>query len=108
MYYGAQLAKEMDLPRAREVLLAVLDSVGKERMTAEEVDRAKTRLLNDIERAQLESNLLVSALSENAAIGDWRLFFLYRDQLRKVTVADVQRVAEHYLKRANRVLGMFT
>ena len=108
MYFGAQLGKEMDLSRAREALLAVLDSVGKEKLTAEEVDRAKTRLLNDIERAQLESNLLVSALSENAAIGDWRLFFLYRDQLRKVTVADVQRIADHYLKRANRVVGLFT
>jgi len=108
MYFGAQLGKEMDLARAREALLAVLDSVGKEKLTEDEVARAKTRLLNDIERAQLESNLLVSALSENAAIGDWRLFFLYRDQLRKVTLADVQRVAEHYLKRANRVLGQFT
>src|SRR5205085_1835497 len=48
-----------------------------------------------------------SALSENVAIGDWRLFFLYRDQLRKVTLADVQRVAEHYLKPANRVIGQF-
>ncbi len=40
-------------------------------------------------------------------MGDWRLFFLYRDRLRKVTLADVQRVAEHYLKPANRVLGEF-
>ena len=47
------------------------------------------------------------ALSEFAAIGDWRLFFLYRDRLRKVTLADVQRVAEHYLKPANRMVGMF-
>ena len=30
-----------------------------------------------------------------------------RDRLRKVTTADVQRVADSYLKPANRVLGMF-
>ncbi|MFN2646667.1 MAG: M16 family metallopeptidase [Burkholderiales bacterium] len=107
MYFGAQLAKDMDLTRAREALLGVLDSVAKEKITSEELERARTRLLNDIERAQLDSNLLVSALAENAAIGDWRLFFLYRDQLRKVSVADVQRVAEHYLKRSNLVLGEF-
>ncbi|HEY6820481.1 MAG TPA: pitrilysin family protein, partial [Burkholderiales bacterium] len=106
-YFGAQLGKDADLARARDALLAVLDGVGKEKITAEEVERARTRLLNDIERAQLDSNQLVSALAENAAIGDWRLFYLYRDQLRKVTVADVQRVADHYLKRANRVLGEF-
>ena len=106
-FFGAQLGKDMDLGKAREALLAVLDAVGKEKITAEEVERARTRLLNDIERAQLESNQLVSALAENAAIGDWRLFFLYRDEMKKVTLADVQRVAEHYLKRANRVLGEF-
>ena len=40
-------------------------------------------------------------------MGDWRLFYLYRDRLRKVTTADVQRAADTYLKPANRVLGMF-
>ena len=107
MFFGAQLSKEMDLAKARQALLAVLEDVGRNKITADEVERARTRLLNDIERAQLESGQLVRALSENAAIGDWRLFYLYRDQLRKVTVADVQRVADHYLKRANRVVGTF-
>jgi zinc protease len=107
MYFGAQLSREMDLAKARRALLAVLEDVGRSKITADEVERARTRLLNDIDRAQLESSQLVRALSENAALGDWRLFYLYRDQLRKVTVADVQRVADHYLKRANRVVGTF-
>ena len=107
MYFGAQVPRDGDLARAREALLGVVEGVAKNKVTAEEVERARTRILNDIERTQLESGRLVSALSENAAIGDWRLFFLYRDQLRKVTLADVQRVAEHYLKPANRVLGQF-
>jgi zinc protease len=46
-------------------------------------------------------------LSEFTATGDWRLFFLYRDRLSKLTAADVQRVAVTYLKPANRVLGTF-
>ena len=40
-------------------------------------------------------------------MGDWRLYFLYRERLRKVTLEDVQRVAARYLKPANRVLGEF-
>jgi zinc protease len=108
MYFGAQLPKDGDLAKARAALLAVVEGAGRRKITAAEVERARTHLLNEIERAQLDSGQLVSALSENAAIGDWRLFFLYRDELRKVTVADVQRAAEHYLKPANRVLGVFT
>jgi zinc protease len=107
MYFGAQLPKDGDMAKARAALLSVVEGMARQKITATEVERARTRLLNDMERAQLDSGQLVSALSENAAIGDWRLFFLYRDELRKVTVADVQRAADHSLKPANRVLGVF-
>ena len=40
-------------------------------------------------------------LSEWEGIGDWRLFFLRRDQWRKLTPADVDRVAVAYFKSAN-------
>src|SRR5437763_8067070 len=69
MYFGAQLPQDGDLARAREALLAVVEGVAKNRISAEEVERARTHILNDIERAQLESSQLVSALSENVAIG---------------------------------------
>ena len=88
-------------------MIDVLENLAKHKITAAEVERGRTRLLNDIERAQLDSGQLVSALSENAAIGDWRLLFLYRDELKKVTLADVQKAGEEYLKRANRVSGTF-
>jgi len=46
-------------------------------------------------------------LSEWMAMGDWRLFFYHRDQVKKVTVQDVQRVASAYLKESNRTVGLF-
>jgi zinc protease len=42
-----------------------------------------------------------------AGDGVWRSFYLMRDELRKVTPADVTRVAKAYLISSNRTLGEF-
>ena len=107
MYFGAALPKDGSPEAARAALLAMLDGVRSEPLRAEEMERARTSLLNQMEKAQLDGRHLVSMLSEFEAVGDWRLFFLYRDRLRAVSLADVQRVAETYLRPANRVVGTF-
>jgi zinc protease len=107
MYFGAALPKGGSPGAVRAALLAVLDGVRKTPLRAEEIERARTSLLNEMEKAQLDGRVMVSMLSEFEAVGDWRLFFLYRDRLRAVTVGDVQRVAETYLRPANRVVGTF-
>ena len=40
-------------------------------------------------------------------MGDWRLMFLNRDRIAKVTADDVVRVAKAYLKESNRTVGEF-
>jgi len=107
LYFGASLGKEGKPAEARDRLVEVVEGLKQEKVRAEELERARTALLNDYEKVQLDTGQLVRSLSEYIAMGDWRLFFLYRDRLRKVTLADVQRVAEQYLKPANRVLGEF-
>jgi zinc protease len=105
--FGASLPKDGALDAAREALLATLDGVRREPVRAEELERARTTLLNEMDKARLDARELVSALAEFHTLGDWRLYYLYRDRLRAVTVADVQRVAEAYLLPDNRVLGQF-
>jgi zinc protease len=107
VYFGASTSKDANLGLARDTLLEVVESTKTQKIDATEVDRARTALLNDFEKTQLDAGAFVRALSEFAAIGDWRLYFLYRERLGKVTVADVQRVADQYLKPANRVVGVF-
>jgi zinc protease len=107
VYFGAALARDANLEPAREALVRVVESLAASPVTAEEVERARTRLLNEFQKAELDTGSMVRALSEFQAIGDWRLLFLYRDRLRRVTLQDVQRVAGQYLKPANRVLGVF-
>src|SRR6266568_4219918 len=87
--------------------LGALEGFARNPVTEDEVERARTRLLNDIELTLADSRELTSALSEYAGIGDWRVLFLHRDRLKRITADDVQAVALHYLKPANRTLGMF-
>jgi zinc protease len=105
--FGASLAKGAAVEPAREALLGVLDGVAHGPLPADDVARARTVLVNQMEKAGLDGRSLVSALAEFHTLGDWRMYFVYRDRLRAVTAADVQRVAQTYLKADNRVLGAF-
>lgn len=73
----------------------------------EEVERAKQRLLKDRETEASNSARIAVQLSEWAAQGDWRLYFIYRDRLEQVTVKDVNRVAAAYLQPSNRTIGIY-
>ncbi|HEY4637837.1 MAG TPA: insulinase family protein, partial [Burkholderiales bacterium] len=105
--FGAQLPREGSLEAASAALLDTLHAVPRAPIEPDEVARARTKLLNEMDKSTLESGAMVRALAEFHALGDWRLYFLYRDRLRAVKAPDVQRVAEAYLKPANRVVGRF-
>jgi zinc protease len=104
---GAILNKTDSVDEAREIMLRTIDGVIKEPPSKEEVDRARNRLIKQVEQTMRDSERVGLFLSEYAAKGDWRLLFLDRDRLRNVTPADVQRVAAAYLKASNRTIGEF-
>ncbi|MGH8796490.1 MAG: M16 family metallopeptidase, partial [Caldimonas sp.] len=104
---GAELAPGMDVDKARDGLLAVDESLAREPITAEELTRARTKWLNGWDQSFTNPERVGIALSESVAQGDWRLFFLTRDRVRDVTLADVQRVADEYLVSSNRTLGTY-
>ena len=106
-YFGASLGKDLPLDAARTALIATLQGFAANPITDEEVDSARTKLLNEIDVAMTNPRELSIALSDFIGMGDWRLFFLYRDGLRQVKREDVQRVALEYFKTSNRTLGMF-
>jgi len=92
---------------ARDTLTDTLENLGKTPITDEEVTRAKTRFNKFYENLLSSSDQLAIQLSEWAAAGDWRLFFVHRDRVEKVTAADVNRVAAKYLTRNNRTVGVY-
>jgi zinc protease len=104
---AALLNKTDSLDAARTAMLDTIDGVVKEPPSKEEVDRARTRLLKDIDINLRDSERIGLFISEWNAKGDWRLLFLNRDRLSQVKPEDVQRVAAAYLKSANRTIGEF-
>jgi zinc protease len=99
--------RDGSLDPARDALLATLEGFAATPVTDEEVERARTKLRADVEQLLTNSRSVALTLSEMVALGDWRLLFLYRDRLDKVTRDDVQRVASSYLRSSNRTLGLF-
>jgi len=103
----AQVRKENSLDEARRIMSETIRNIVKEPPSAEEVERARTKLLKQIDLAMNDSGRIGVQLSEWAAMGDWRFFFLYRDRIQKVTPEDVKRVAASYLKDSNRTVALF-
>jgi zinc protease len=107
LVFNASVRQEQSLDAARDAMSATIDALKTTPVSKEEVDRARTALLKNIELTLNAPDRVGLAMSELIGAGDWRLFFINRDNLRKVTPEDVQRVATAYLKQSNRTLGEF-
>jgi zinc protease len=103
----AILEKEQPRDKAVQALIDTTENIRKNPITEAELKRAQTIIANGIERTLDDPAQFGVRLSEAVAAGDWRLIFLNRDRVAALTVADVQRVAENYLKESNRTLGEF-
>jgi zinc protease len=104
---GAVVNKTDSLESARDTMLDTIAAVIKEPPSKDEVDRAKTRLLKNIDISLRNAEGVGLFMSEWEAIGDWRLLFLDRDRIKNVSPEDVKRVAATYLKPSNRTMGEF-
>src|ERR1700722_3800800 len=81
----AQLSPDQNLDDARQILLKTVEDFVKEPPSSEEVERVKTKIRKNVELAFANSQAIAMDLTEYAAQGDWRMLFLERDRLAKVT-----------------------
>ena len=106
-YFAAQVRQDQSLDTARDGLIKIVEAIATTPPTTEELERARTNLLTQIELQLNSSDRVGLQLSEWIGMGDWRLLFLHRDRLRKATVEDARRVAATYFKPSNRTVGLF-
>lgn len=107
VYFSAQVLKEKPLADARAAMLGVMDELATKPITNEELERAKNTIIKNNDLLLNNSSRVGLTLSEYIAVGDWRLFFIDRDRVEKVTLDDVNRVAKAYFKQSNRTVGLF-
>ena len=103
----AELAPKASQDELNRELIAVTEGFAERPVTEEELKRAQTRWLNRWEKLFTSPEQVGITLSETIAQGDWRLFFLLRDRIKALTVADVQRVATERFLPANRTLSQY-
>jgi zinc protease len=103
----AMVDKGVSEEEVRDTMVNVLEGLAKEKISAAEVERARRKILNHYDDMMKDPNLIGTVLSDWAAKGDWRLFFLHRDRVAKVTPEDVTRVAGEYFLPSNRTTGVY-
>ncbi len=103
----AEVRKENSLEEARDILLNTIERSLDAPITEEELERQRTAALKYVDTVMTDTERFAMALSESVAMGDWRLFFIYRDRLRDTSLEEVRDAAARYLIDSNRTLGLF-
>ena len=96
-----------NVDKVEQIMLAAIEGLGASKIDDKEVERWRVAEEKEPELALANSQEIAVLLSEFVALGDWRTLFAYRDRIKQVTTADVQRMAKTYFKQSNRTLGRF-
>jgi zinc protease len=103
----AQVPESDAVDPVRDAMFATIANIAHDPITEAEVARVRQKAAKSFDETMANPQAFGVAISESIALGDWRLFFLERDRYRTVKPADVQRVAQSYLKRSNVTIGEF-
>src|SRR5687768_17220359 len=106
-YFQCEVPKDKNIDEAKQALFSTIDAIGSATFSEEDLTRAKNTILKRIEDNMARTTDFAVTLTEFVGAGDWRLWFLYRDRIEKLTLADVQAVAKRYYKSSNRTYGLF-
>src|SRR5262249_5722108 len=94
-----EVPKQNSVQDVGDTMIDIVEKVAGTDFTVEEVERSKVMILKHRELGAADTSKIAVDLSNWASQGDWRLYFLHRDRIEKVTPADVKAAAEKYLVR---------
>ena len=107
LYVVAVAAAKVDPATLEKALLAELDKVVKDGVTAEELDKVRNQKLVNLYREQETINGKAQQLGNyEMFFGDYKKMFDAPAAYAKLTPADIQAVAAKYLKKSQRTVGV--
>ena len=106
-YFSLSVPKERSLDSARSAFLSAAAGLATLTISQEDLDRAKNVLKKQVSDMQNNTVSFSIGLAEIIGAGDWRLFYIYRDRVDQLTLADVQACLKKYYLTSNRTVGVF-
>lgn len=107
LLFNVSVPKDKSMAEAKTTFLSELDNIKNKTFTQADVERAKAKILKALENVQNNTVDFTIYLTEIIGAGDYRLGFLYRDAIEKLTLDDIERVAKKYFATNNRTYGVF-
>ncbi|MDO6425994.1 pitrilysin family protein [Thalassotalea sp. 1_MG-2023] len=108
-YIYAVAAKDINAQVLEKSVIAEINSIMREGITAQELQKVKnTKLVNFYREMSTINGKANTIGSFQMYFGDYKKLFSAPQDYEKVTVDDVQRVAKKYLRKANRTVGVLS
>jgi len=106
-FFGAVVKLGEPIEPVRDALIGAVEEFASKPPTNEELERVRRSWLNTIERSLNNPQAVGVALSEPIALGDWRMYFVGRERVQKMTAEQIAASAGRYYLRSNRTVGTF-
>lgn len=105
-FLSATASPGRDIKEVEASLSVEIEKLKSEPPSGQEVQKAKNQIEASFVIGQDSIYLQAMKYGMFEMLGDWRLMDRYLEGIRKVTPADVMRVAQKYLKEDNRTVGI--
>lgn len=106
-YFSFDVPKDKDIQVTKVAVTSELDKIPSINYTEQDLARAKSKLLKQIDDVKNNTIRYAISLTEIIGAGSYKLAFLYRDNVENLTLADIKKVAESYFRTNNRTVGLF-
>ncbi|HET7535937.1 MAG TPA: pitrilysin family protein [Candidatus Didemnitutus sp.] len=101
------LAPGVEHAKVEEIAIAEIEKLKKDGVTAAEVQAAIAKNLASSAFQRDGTMAIASNINEAIAVGDWTFYYTFDEAMKKVTPADVQRVAQKYFNVDQSTTGWF-